>query len=70
MDPKFGYDREDELVVFKPREDQHGKFVNVDTTIKEGILRAKELGLVQSHVSDIIFTPLLVYLKNMCLFCF
>eukprot|EP00804_Cyclotella_cryptica_P001562 CCRYP_003776-RA/>CCRYP_003776-RA protein AED:0.11 eAED:0.11 QI:1855/1/0.85/1/0.83/0.85/7/0/596 len=56
VDPKFGYDHKDELVVFKPREDQHGKFVNVDTTIKEGILRAKELGLVQSHVSDIIFT--------------
>jgi hypothetical protein len=56
VDPKFGYDQKDELVVFKPQEDRHGKFVNVDTTIKEGILRAKELGLVQSHVSDIIFT--------------
>jgi hypothetical protein len=37
-------------------EHKDGKFVNVDTTIKQGILRAKELGLVQSHISDIIFT--------------
>lgn len=56
VDPKFGHDRKDELVAFKPKESKDGKFVNVDTTIKEGILRAKELGLVQSHMSDIIFT--------------
>ena len=56
VDPKFGHKQKDELVVFKPREDRNAKVVNVDTTIKEGILRAKELGLVQSHVSDIIFT--------------
>lgn len=56
VDPKFGHDTKDELVTFKPKEDKDGKFVNVDTTIREGILRAKELGLVQSHMSDIIFT--------------
>lgn len=56
VDPKFGHEEKDELVVFKPHEDRETKFVNVDTTIKDGILRAKELGLVQSHVSDIIFT--------------
>jgi hypothetical protein len=56
IDPKFGHDNMDELVVFKPREEMNGRFVNVDTTIKDGILRAKELGLVQSHISDIIFT--------------
>lgn len=56
VDPKFGHDQKDELVVFQPMEHKDGKFVNVDTTIKQGILRAKELGLVQSHISDIIFT--------------
>lgn len=56
VDPKFGHDTKDELVAFKPKENKDGKFVNVDTTIKDGILRAKELGLVQSHMSDIIFT--------------
>ena len=70
MDPKFGYDHKDELVVFKPQEDRHGKFVNVDTTIKEGILRAKEMGLVQSHVSDIIFTMEPTFAGTLRYFCF
>ena len=30
--------------------------MNVDTTIKAGINRAKKLGLVQSHTTDLIFT--------------
>ena len=32
------------------------KTVNVDTTIKSGILRAKEMGLVQSKTAQLIFT--------------
>ena len=56
VDPQFGHDQKNELIAFKPKDDRNGRFVNVDTTIKEGILRAKELGLVQSHMSDIIFT--------------
>ena len=32
------------------------KYVNVDTTTREGILRAKEMGLVPSGKADIIFT--------------
>jgi len=55
-DPKFGYDKEDEVVVFEPHAGKDWKVVNVDTTIKAGILRAKELGLVQSHTTDLIFT--------------
>jgi hypothetical protein len=55
-DPRYGHDKENEIVVFEPHEGKDWKVVNVDTTIKEGILRAKELGLVQSHTTDLIFT--------------
>jgi len=55
-DPRFGHDQENEIVVFEPHEGKDWKVVNVDTTIKPGILRAKELGLVQSHTTDLIFT--------------
>lgn len=55
-DPKYGYDKSDEVVVFEPHGGKDWKVVNVDTTIRSGILRAKELGLVQSHTTDLIFT--------------
>ena len=55
-DPKYGHDKESEIVVFEPHGGKYWKVVNVDTTIKPGILRAKELGLVQSHTTDLIFT--------------
>jgi len=55
-DPKYGHDKESEIVVFEPHGGKDWKVVNVDTTIKPGILRAKELGLVQSHTTDLIFT--------------
>lgn len=55
-DPKFGHDQTDEVVVFEPHQGKDWKVVNVDTTIKPGILRAKKMGLVQSHKTDMIFT--------------
>lgn len=57
-DPRFGHDKDDELVIFEPHADsgKDWKVANVDTTIKPGILRAKKLGLVQSHTTDMIFT--------------
>ena len=55
-DPRFGHDQEKEIVVFQPHGHKDWKVVNVDTTIKAGIMRAKRLGLVQSHTTDLIFT--------------
>ena len=55
-DPKFGHDKEDDVVVFEPHGGKDWKVVNVDTTIKSGIMRAKKMGLVQSHKTDLIFT--------------
>lgn len=55
-DPKWGHDQTEEIVVFEPHDGKDWKVVNVDTTIKPGILRAKKLGLVQSHTTDLIFT--------------
>lgn len=55
VSPKFGHEEKDELVVFTPA-DKEFSLVNVDTTVKQGILRAKELGLVPSRAADLIFT--------------
>jgi len=55
-DPRFGHDTDSEIVVFEPHAGKDWRVANVDTTIKPGILRAKELGLVQSHTTDLIFT--------------
>lgn len=55
-DPRYGHDKDAEIVVFEPHAGKDWKVVNVDTTIKPGILRAREMGLVQSHTSDLIFT--------------
>jgi len=55
-DPRYGHDHDAEIVVFEPHGGKDWKVVNVDTTIKPGILRAKQMGLVQSHTSDLIFT--------------
>ncbi|KAL7462716.1 hypothetical protein ACHAXS_003089 [Conticribra weissflogii] len=40
----------------KGRNVKHAKFVNVDTTTEQGILRAERLGLVPSRKADIIFS--------------
>eukprot|EP01082_Thalassiosira_pseudonana_P004792 g4565.t1 g4565 contig15:1299971-1302522(+) len=55
-DPRFGHDHDSEVVVFEPHQGKDWKVVNVDTTIKQGIIRAKTMGLVQSHTTDLIFT--------------
>ena len=57
-DPRFGHDTDTEIIVFEPHASsgKDWKVVNVDTTIKPGILRAKKMGLVQSRAADIIFT--------------
>ncbi|KAL7482956.1 hypothetical protein ACHAW6_008606 [Cyclotella cf. meneghiniana] len=54
--PKYGHDKDTEIVAFAPFPNSSQKLVNVDTTTEEGILRAKELGLVQSKKADMIFT--------------
>lgn len=57
-DPRYGHDKDTEIVVFEPHagSGKDWKVVNVDTTIKPGILKAKKMGLVQSHTTDLIFT--------------
>lgn len=52
--PKYGYQDTKELVVFQPYPHQDWKTVNVDTTTLDGIVRAKKMGLVQSHLADVI----------------
>lgn len=54
--PTYGHDKESDVVVFEPFKGKDWKVVNVDTTVKEGIVRAKEMGLVQSRTTDLIFT--------------
>eukprot|EP00804_Cyclotella_cryptica_P010884 CCRYP_008799-RA/>CCRYP_008799-RA protein AED:0.01 eAED:0.01 QI:0/-1/0/1/-1/1/1/0/363 len=52
--PQFGHQNSQKLVVFQPYPDEDWRTVNVDTTVLEGIIRAKGMGLVQSHVADVI----------------
>lgn len=55
--PRFGHDQDKKIVVFSPFPNEpHMKFVNVDTTSQDGILRAAKLGLVASRKADMIFT--------------
>ncbi|KAL7537194.1 hypothetical protein ACHAXR_010473 [Thalassiosira sp. AJA248-18] len=54
--PKFGHDKDTELLTFRPWGKKGPPYVNVDPTSKEGILRAEKLGLVPSGMADIIFT--------------
>jgi hypothetical protein len=56
IEPRYGHDQTDELVVFPPVSGKDWKTVNVDTTIRPGIVRARKMGLVQSHTADLIFT--------------
>lgn len=56
IDPRYGHDQTDELVVFPPVSGKDWMTVNVDTTIRPGIVRARKMGLVQSHTADLIFT--------------
>ncbi len=56
IDPRHGHDQTDEIVVFPPIAGKDWKTVNVDTTIRPGIDRARKMGLAQSHTADLIFT--------------
>mmetsp|Transcript_12761 Transcript_12761/g.19667 ORF Transcript_12761/g.19667 Transcript_12761/m.19667 type:complete len:408 (+) Transcript_12761:67-1290(+) len=55
VDPRYGHDQSDKLVVFKPLGGKDWKTVNVDTVSEKGILRAEEMGLAASGKADIIF---------------
>jgi len=59
LNPKIGdhVQYEERLTVFRPNKDGGGPaYINVQTTSREGILRAEKLGLVPSGLADIIFT--------------
>lgn len=53
---KFGHHKDTEIIVFEPFRGSDVKTVNVDVTSREGILRAKEMGLAASGKSDLIVT--------------
>mmetsp|Transcript_23011 Transcript_23011/g.41062 ORF Transcript_23011/g.41062 Transcript_23011/m.41062 type:complete len:221 (+) Transcript_23011:488-1150(+) len=54
--PKFGHDKDEEIVAFHPWRDNGPTYVNVDTSSPEGILHAEEMGLVPSGLADLIVT--------------
>ncbi|KAL7494278.1 hypothetical protein ACHAWT_002979 [Skeletonema menzelii] len=64
VDPRYGHEQSDELVVFKPIEGKDWKTINVDTISEKGILRAEEMGLVPSGKADIIFAMDLNFAAN------
>ena len=53
-DPKFGHDKDKDIVVFEPHVGKDWKVVNVDTTIRSGILKAGRMGLVERGVADLV----------------
>lgn len=53
-DPKYGHDKDDEIVSFPISKTLTA--VNVDVLSQEGILRARDLGLVPSKKADLIIT--------------
>ena len=57
--PQFGHEADDKLIVFKPwrRHGRPEKYVNVDITNKDGIVRAEEMGLVPSGLADFMISP-------------
>eukprot|EP00581_Thalassiosira_minuscula_P009474 CAMPEP_0183709650 /NCGR_PEP_ID=MMETSP0737-20130205/5656_1 /TAXON_ID=385413 /ORGANISM="Thalassiosira miniscula, Strain CCMP1093" /LENGTH=315 /DNA_ID=CAMNT_0025937807 /DNA_START=211 /DNA_END=1158 /DNA_ORIENTATION=- len=55
-DPQFGHHEKKKLVVFQPEDANGASYVNVDTSNREGILRAKKMGLVKSGKVDLIVT--------------
>ena len=57
-----GADDSNELVSFKPWPyNSKARYVNVDTTTRIGIERARKLGLVSSNLADLIITSDPVY---------
>jgi len=49
-----GHNLDERLDVIKQ---PHGMFLNVDTTTKNGLKHANDLGLAQSKMADVVFTP-------------
>jgi len=57
VDPRYGHQSDDEIIAFSPWPGiSRASYVNVDTTNRPGILRAKRLGLVPSGLADMIVT--------------
>jgi len=62
VDPKFRHQNKREIVVFQPWPGvSRASYVNVDTTNKQGLNRAKNMGLVPSGVVDMIITADIAY---------
>jgi hypothetical protein len=55
-DPRFGHQNDKELKVFEPHAGKDWRVVNVDTTIRSGIVKAEKMGLVQSGSADLVCT--------------
>mmetsp|Transcript_28988 Transcript_28988/g.61272 ORF Transcript_28988/g.61272 Transcript_28988/m.61272 type:complete len:367 (+) Transcript_28988:35-1135(+) len=55
VDPRYGHQDDKEVMAFEPG-NMGALFVNVDTLSREGILRAKKMGLVPSGKADLIVT--------------
>ena len=59
---RVGADDTNELVSFKPWPyNSKARYVNVDTTTRKGIDRARKLGLVKSNLADLIITSKPIY---------
>ena len=59
---RVGVNNSDELVSFKPWPyNSKARYVNVDTTTRTGIDRARKLGLVESRLADLIITSDPIY---------
>jgi len=59
---RVGADDTNELVSFKPWPyNSKARYVNVDTTTRSGIDRARKLGLVKSNLADLIITSDPIY---------
>lgn len=57
VDPRYGHDADTEIVAFQPWAGvSAASYVNVDTTTKQGIDRARKMGLVPSGLADMIIT--------------
>ena len=61
---RFGHADDSELEVFKPWSSrgndsiskQNAKYINIDVTTSDGIMKGREMGLVPSGLVDVIFT--------------
>ena len=62
VDPRYGHQSEEEVIAFQPWPGvSRASYVNVDTTNKPGLNRAKNMGLVHSGLVDMIITSDITY---------